>query len=251
MPVSTKISNKTSQQVVSPVVGAILGFYYRPLIGFLVALAFGFQESPFKLKTKYFGCKINWQLFLIYFVIGLAGQVLDTMTLFLGLLLGVGVRWYLSDGDLAKYNQYFAMGLDYFKDSKFSFNHSIHENTDWIFKYLQKDSENIELTQPSEAETDPSKLDHFLQENQDLTLTSEAEGEGPFDEPENLDDYQVNPSISSGILGSPSESGTNPASSSLGSGGISSSNSSPNSGASSNPSGAASVAAPSELDELK
>jgi hypothetical protein len=158
----TKMSSKTSQQVVSPVVGAVLGFYYQPYIGFLVALAFGFQESPFKLKikNKYFGFKVNWQLFLIYFVLGLACQVLSATSLFVGLAFGVGLRWYLSDGDLEKYGDYLEMGKEYLKKYTVVFNNFMTEKTEWVFKYLnqyQNKNNDVQETSP-----DNTNLDSFL-----------------------------------------------------------------------------------------
>lgn len=157
----TKISSKTSQQVVSPVIGFVLGFYYHPLTGFLVALAFGFQESPFKVKNKYLGCKVNWQLFLIYFVIGLACQVLNATLLFLGLFAGAGLRWYFSDGDLSCYQGYLKMATEYLQEKGLHLNMAIFENTDWIFKYLSVKKENEENPEP-----DNSNLDGFLNQSQ-------------------------------------------------------------------------------------
>jgi hypothetical protein len=177
-----KMSTKTSQQVVSPVAGAVLGFYYQPFIGFLIALAFGFQQSPFKLnvKNKYFGCKINWQLFLVYFVLGLACQVLNAITLFLGLAIGVGLRWYLSDGDLEKYGDYLDVLKEYLKKYSVVFNNFATEKTEWVFNRLNQ-------FQQRKNEDSRSKLDSFLSSaqpvSQDTTTT-----------------YQENPSISSTLL---------------------------------------------------
>lgn len=139
--VTAKVSQKATQHVISPVLGGLLGFYYHPLIGFGIALLFGFQEAPIKFKNKILGCRINWQMFFIYFVIGLASQVINILTLLLGSLLGIFIRWYVSDKDLDIVNQYWSQLIERTEGLQ----EQIMEKTAWVFQFTREQKEKMGL----------------------------------------------------------------------------------------------------------